>query len=575
MNSFEYEIKETFLIEAKELLTSTEKCFLNLEKNPNDVENLNLIFRLAHNIKGSSGVAGFIDLAEFTHNLESLLLALKEGQCCVTPAIIDLLLRVSDYLNATIETLSVDHKASCANPELTNDLLHALKKDHDYSLRKSAEVAGQSTIEGLTLFSSEPVVSIPQSAPTTCRPKDENIRVNISRIESLLNNVGELSILQAVMVQQSKQLGSELPQLMRSTMSSMSKIIKETQSISMRLRMLPIKQVFHKMERIVRDTSKALGKDVQLHLSGEETEVDKTVLEQLSDPLVHMVRNAVDHGIESAVERIESGKNPKGNIFLSASYRAGQIAIEIRDDGKGLDPECLTSQAKSKGVISADAVLTPEQAYQLIFKPGFSTKQNVTDISGRGVGMDVVKTNISALQGQIDIETTLKQGTCLRVVLPLTMAIIDSVLVNVGKERYVVPISQISEFFRPQESDVNLAYDCNEILTIRDESLAVFRMANLIRRSHVDTTIVWNQTALIIRDTSTNCAFAVMVDRVVAQQQVVIKPLGNEVKNRPGVMGSAILGDGRPALILDLHELIKSVVAHEPTAILSKPKVRA
>lgn len=572
MASFDDEIKIDFLTEAKELLSGTEQCFLNLEKNPSDFENLNLIFRLAHNLKGSSGAVGFNDLADFTHKLESLLLALKESRLVVTKSIVDLLLRTNDYLVHTIETLQGNLQASYVNAELAKELIDAL--DPNYGQGEPTDSPGVPPIlEETTLpsFTSAPESNIPPAVSSAInKPKDENIRVSLSRIEKLLNNVGELSILQAVMVQQCVDFGSAMPQLMRDTLSSMTKIIKDTQSLSMGLRMLPIKQTFHKMERIVRDASKALGKDVELHLDGEETEVDKTVLEQLADPLVHIIRNAVDHGLEDPEFRLASGKPSVGHVYLSASHRAGQIVIEIRDDGKGLDAEKLISKAKSKGILPSDATVTPEQAYQLIFAPGFSTKEEVTDLSGRGVGMDVVRTNITALQGSIEIETQLGKGTCFRIFLPLTLAIIDSVIVCLDEERYVIPLPQVSEFFRPQASDINQVYDRSELLTLREEPLLVLRLSSLIGRSGTQSKPASSLTALIIRDPS-HRAFAVLVDRIVSQQQVVIKPLGAEIKGKPGIMGSAILGDGKPALILDLFELTKSMSGQKN----KKPQVKS
>jgi len=555
MDAFEREIKTDFLTEAKDLLSGTEQCFLSLEKNPSDLENLNLIFRLAHNLKGSSGAVGFSELADFTHKLESLLLALKEQRILVSPKIVELLLRSNDYLSQTIETLRGDLTASYNNRELATELCDALTNPsyHEVPGPQAATVADQ-------IESVEPRLMSPKCAEApTSQPqvrKDENIRVSLSRIEKLLNNVGELSILQAVMVQQSTERGTVISPLMRETLSSMSKIIRETQNLSMGLRMMPIKQMFQKMQRIVRDTSKSLGKEVELHLAGEETEIDKTVLEQLGDPLVHIVRNAVDHGLESNEERLAAGKSAVGNVYLSASHRAGHVMIEVREDGKGLDPNKLTEKAKAKGLISPDTKLSPEQAYKLIFLPGFSTKEQVTDVSGRGVGMDVVKTNISSLQGRVEIETDLGKGTSFQIFLPLTLAIIDSIVVQVDDNRFVVPLNQVSEFFRPQESDITNVYGRHELVTLRDEHLPTFSLSSLMKRE-TETKPTWMQTALVIREGSGN--FAVNVDRVIAQQQVVIKPLGAELKGKTGIMGSAILGDGRPALILDLFELTKAV----------------
>lgn len=554
MDDFD-EFKKCFLEEAKELLSSIEQCFLSLEKRPDDLENLHKIFRCAHNLKGSSGAVGFNDLTDFTHKLESLLVELKEGRIAVSGAIVDLLLRSNDYLLETIDLLQNDLRASYKNLQLYNELAAAL--DHRSVSEVSMEGVPTESVGTDLPLEAHTLGLIPRSSsPSTSEVKDENIRVSLLRINELINNAGELVIYQSVLQQQSLAPGVSIPPLMRATLAAMKKIIQGTRDLTMGLRMLPIKQTFQKMQRIVRDTSKALGKDVELHLSGEETEVDKTVLEQIADPLVHLIRNAIDHGLESTEARIAAGKSSIGHIFLSAYHRAGQVVIEIRDDGQGLDADKLIRIAKGKGLIAENAQLTPDQAHQLIFAPGFSTKAEVTDVSGRGVGMDVVKTNITQLQGQIEIETTLGAGACFRVMLPLTLAIVDGIVIRLGTERFIIPLAQVSEFFRPQISDINYIYDREEILTLRSETLPAFRLNRLLEIQQHQEHKVSETTALIVRDTS-NGSFAVFVDEVIAQQQIVIKPLGNELNGRVGFMGSAILGDGKPSLILDLHEMTK------------------
>lgn len=573
MDSFELEIKTDFLNEAKELLTNTEQCFLILEKSPDDFENLNQIFRLAHNLKGSSGAVGFAGLSDFTHKLENLLIAVKEHKVKLTPAVVDLLLRTNDYLVATIDTLLSDLDAGYENAALAGELQLAASGEYAGATEDVAVTAEVSTEES-PAHDEEAPQKISRAAPA--KNRDENIRVSLSRIEQLLNNVGELSILQAVMTEQSVTLGGNLPQLMRETLSSMTKIIKETQSLSMGLRMLPVKQTFQKMERLVRDTSKALGKKVEFHMSGEDTEIDKTVLEQLADPLVHIIRNAVDHGLESGEARTASGKLETGHIHLKAYHRAGQVIIEIRDDGKGLNGDVIVAKAKSKGLIPQDASPTPAQAHQLIFLPGFSTKENVTDVSGRGEGMDVVKTSVTALKGQVEIETELGKGTCFRICLPLTLAIIDSVIVMSDEHRFVIPLSQISEFYRPAAADVNFVMDREEIVSVRAETMGAHRLAELVNgKRPANVKPVSEYTALIVSDGNANKS-AILVDKIVAQQQVVIKQLSSESRDKVGFMGSAILGDGKPALILDLFELLKHLGAPKASARKKiEPKLEA
>lgn len=380
---------------------------------------------------------------------------------------------------------------------------------------------------------------------------EESIRVSLKRLEGLMNNVGELVILQAVLNQQKTAVASLLVQ---KTIDQLAKITKDIQDISMSLRMVPLRQTFQKMQRIVRDTSKALNKDVKLDLSGEDTELDKTVLEQVGDPLVHLVRNAVDHGLETPAERIERGKPAQGVVQLKAFHRGGHIAIEVSDDGWGLDAKKLTKIAIDKGILRPGTVLADEDAYKLIFASGFSTKEKITDISGRGVGMDVVRSNIEALQGDIQIETELGVGTTFRIMLPLTLSIIDGMVIRAAGERYVVPISQVHESVQPAEADVQVCTGVGEVLVLRGENIPLFRLGRVLGRSIQKERALSDSIAIVIR--TNKAAYAMLVDDIIGNQQVVIKRLGNEVQHLKGISGGAILGDGKASLILDFHELV-------------------
>jgi two-component system chemotaxis sensor kinase CheA len=303
----------------------------------------------------------------------------------------------------------------------------------------------------------------------------------------------------------------------------------------------------------VRDTAQLLGKKVHLHLQGEETELDKTVLESISDPLVHLIRNAVDHGIESAAKRREAGKSEEGNVRLSAFHESGKLVIEIRDDGGGINGAVLLAKAKEKGVIPANAVLSEKECVHLIFHPGFSTKQEVSEVSGRGVGMDVVRTNIEMLQGEIQIQTEVGKGTTFRVILPLTLAIIDGMVVRCGEERFVIPLSQVHESVRPATADVQFNVGVGEVLLLRGECLPMLRLGLVLgRKAARDVT---DSIAIVIR--ASGKPYAIIVDDIVGQYQIVIKKLGQELSRLKVFSGSAVLGDGRPAFILDPPELAK------------------
>ncbi len=381
--------------------------------------------------------------------------------------------------------------------------------------------------------------------------EDESIRVSLKRLEGLINNVGELVILQTVLNQQKYHIQSAL---VHRTVNQLAKITKDIQDISMSLRMVPLKQTFQKMQRIVRDTAQALKKDIKFVTEGEQTEIDKTVVDLLGDPLVHLVRNAVDHGIENEADRQKVGKSGGGTITLSAYHRGGQIVIDVQDDGKGLDAEILKTKAIEKGIIRPHEKLSDQDCYHLIFAPGFSTKSDVSEISGRGVGMDVVKTNIEKkLSGEVELITEKGKGTTVRIRLPLTLAIIDGMVLSAGSERYVVPLAQVFESLQPAKEDIHAVSGLGEVLSIRGEHLPVFRLSELVGKRE-EKREAWKCIAVVVR--SGDLPFCVLVDDILGQQQIVIKQLGGEIRDLKGVSGGAILGDGRAALILDLNELV-------------------
>jgi two-component system chemotaxis sensor kinase CheA len=498
-------------------------------------------------LKGSAGAVGFHDLEEFTHNLESLLLRIKNRELEATSGIVSLLLRCNDYLRSVVETLRSNPEAQYANPDLLREVQAATQGE--------ASLAAPSSPSPSRAASASPAPSPPETKEEKTRNPDESIRVQLGKIDSLLNNVGELVILQTVLSQQRAQIASPL---LQRTIGQMAKIVKEIQETSMTLRMIPLKQAFLKMQRIVRDTSAALGKEIALELSGEETELDKTVLEQLGDPLVHLIRNAVDHGMEAPDERVSVGKSRTGAVRLAAYHRGGKVIIEVKDDGRGLDPQRLKAKAVEKGLIGPEAVLSDDDCYQLIFAAGFSTKTEVSEVSGRGVGMDVVKTNIQSLQGEIELETKLGQGTCFRIALPLTMAIVDSMVVLQGGERFVLPIAQVSESLQPRKEDVSMISERAEVLLLRGECIPLLRLSALMRNQAKEKRPAWECIAVIVRQPGQK-PFSVLVDEIICQQQVVIKRLGDEINELPGISGAAILGDGKVGLILDLVELMSSV----------------
>jgi len=395
---------------------------------------------------------------------------------------------------------------------------------------------------------------LPQTPMQT--QSDESVRVNLARIDKLRDYVGELVILQSVLDEHKAVFTSPL---LQKSVARMSKIIREVQELSMGLRMVKLKPVFRKLQRIVHDTSEALNKDVHATYIGEETEIDKTVLDKIGDPLVHLVRNALDHGLETIEERVATGKPAQGKISINAFQQSRAIVIEVKDDGRGLDSGRIREKAIERGLMTVLDQFSEEKIRSFIFHPGFSTKAVVTDLSGRGIGLDAVSSNVQSMQGRIEIESAVGQGTTFRILLPLTVAVVDGFIVKLGEERYIVPKAQVAETLRPQEVDVNLAQGRSQLLNLRGMTVPLFHLATLLQKnSHlVEAKTTFEGIALVVMENSKN-PFAVIVDDVLSQQQVVIKKLGRELQGLAGLSGAAILGDGNPAVILDLAELIEA-----------------
>ncbi|MCM2322676.1 MAG: chemotaxis protein CheA [Oligoflexia bacterium] len=590
MEDFEKELKEGFLQEAEQLLLDAEQCFLSLEtlsSDPNggDRSIIEKIFRLAHSLKGSARAVGFDDIGHFTHELESLLVKVKNGEIRIETSIVSLLLKCNDHLRTMVTTLKADMAARIDSSALISEI-----QDHMNGTAKAASApapepceevpaasafepepapagpttftsAGQGTVAELFRQATVSPLPLPASvAPPSATPAatpakagsavEEGIRVSLKRLDVLMNNIGELVILQTVLNQHKDQIQSVL---LQKTVGQLEKITKDIQGISMSLRMVPLKQTFQKLHRTLRDTSKALGKEITFETSGDETEMDKTVIDNLGDPLVHLIRNAADHGIEAAEERVRAGKPRDGQVKIRASHQGDRVIIEVIDDGKGVNPVIIKAKAIEKGILSRDAEISDRQAAELLFHPGFSTKSEVTDISGRGVGLDVVKTNIEKLQGEVQIESVPGQGTTFRILLPLTLAIIDGMVVTLGEERYVIPVAHIHESLQPTTDDIHHFTGVGEMLSLRGENLPLFRLSSVLNRK-VKARTSTDCIAIVVR--TGEKPFAILVDDIIGQQQVVIKRLGEELKDIRGFSGSSILGDGRAALILDINELV-------------------
>lgn len=396
----------------------------------------------------------------------------------------------------------------------------------------------------------------------------QSIRVGIDKIDSLINLVGELVITQSMLGQIGHEFSVDKLQRLQEGLIQLEQNTREMQESVMRIRMVPISFTFNRFPRLVRDISKKLGKQIRLELLGENTELDKTVMEKIGDPLVHMVRNSMDHGIESPEKRKEIGKDPEGTLTLDAYHQGGYIVIEIRDDGKGIDPQVIRNKAIQNGLITETDQLTDQQLQEMIFHPGLSTAEAISDLSGRGVGMDVVKRNIQELKGTVELESTVGKGSTFRIKLPLTLSILDGQLVQLGEETYVIPLTSIVESIEITKEQVNSVAGDLDVIVLRDEYVPVIRLFDVFGIEPKSRSIF---DGLIVVVENGNSKFGLLVDDLLAQQQVVIKSLDTNYKRVEGLSGATILGDGTVALILDIAGLL-TIVEEKSSNLSSRLK---
>ncbi|MDH5511406.1 MAG: chemotaxis protein CheA, partial [Nitrospinota bacterium] len=384
--------------------------------------------------------------------------------------------------------------------------------------------------------------------------KSASLKIDTEKLDSLLEMVGELVISQSIVSQEAEHLMTQHTRLVKN-IQSLGKITKGIQDQVMTLRMVQLKQTFQKMSRLVRDLSKKMKKPVLLHLNGEETEIDKTIIEELNDPLVHLLRNAMDHGIETPEERAAMNKPATGNIWLNAYHRGGNVYIEVIDDGRGIDKERIKRKAVEKGLVEEDVDISDQEIHELVIMPGFSTHDTATEISGRGVGMDVVRSNIDALGGRLDISSKAGEGSEFTVRLPLTMAIVDGMIVQIGGDRFVIPTISIRESIRPKRDEVSTFKKSGEMVDVRGKLLPLVRLRKFLGIQNGDSINPWEGLVIIVESDEKEYGF--MVDDLLGQQQVVIKSLDRRFKGLPGISGGTILGDGRVGLILDVGSVVE------------------
>ena len=643
---------QVFFEEAGENLQAMEQMLLELDVSAADDEALNAIFRCAHSVKGGAATFGFTDVAELTHQMETLLDKLRRHELQPTTPMVDVLLAAGDALKAllarhqgtgadapdttdlkrTIKTLCTVGRVDTAAPALaaapvaaaatpadgTRVLELSVGALADTSLADSLvelfdEIDGLGKIEALdtgrgtdgmrrfkiTTTSSDndlldlftfhvpreavslktigsscglhggtpgagseaATAPMPAAAKLAAKPEARaaaaleaaTLRVSVDKVDQLINLVGELVITQAMLAQNSKGLDAGLNQQMGSGLADLERNTRDLQEAVMSIRMIPMAMVFNRFPRMLRDLAAKLGKRVELVTLGESTELDKGMVEKITDPLTHLLRNSCDHGIELPAERLARGKPETGTLTLVASHQGGSIVIEVRDDGKGLSRDKLIQKAREKGIDAPDS-MTDNEVWNLIFAPGFSTVEEVTDVSGRGVGMDVVKRNITALGGTVDIDSAEGHGMSVKVRLPLTLAIMDGMSVGVGDECYILPLGSVVESFQVKPDMIKTIGGTGRVVEVRQEYMPVIDLERVFEVPRFDVEHVSNIMVVVEADGQ---RVALLVDQLLGQQQVVVKNLEANYRKVPDVSGATIMGDGRVALILDIGTLVR------------------
>ncbi|MFO7784297.1 MAG: chemotaxis protein CheA [Thermodesulfobacteriota bacterium] len=584
------QILQDFVAESRENLDTIEVNLINLEQDPEDLETLNSIFRPFHTIKGVSGFLNLQDINKMSHSAENLLDKARNGELKVGEGIIDVVLESVDTLKRMIDgvqegldnngplTSMVDigplvEKIDQVNREYEKwgdgrvgeillrkgaisreDLENGLERQKSRPGRKIGEIL----LEEKKTESREVISALRDQKRYGRGHVDLQVKVDTNKLDNMVDLTGELVIAQS-MLRQNPYIVAGNDQKLYHNLGQLSQITSGLQRIAMSMRMVPVKSTFQKMVRLVRDLAKNSGKDVGLEMSGEDTEIDRNVVDELYEPMVHMIRNAVDHGLESPGDREASGKDRRGMVRLAAFHRGGNIVIEIEDDGLGLNRDAILKKAISRELIPEDHKLAETEINNLIFHPGFSTAKEVTDISGRGVGMDVVKKSIEKLRGRVEINTRPGQGSTFVISLPLTLAIIEGMLVRVGTERYIIPALAILESFRPSRAQYSTVEGKGELIRTRGSLVPLVRLHRIFG-VQCDFDTPWE--GLVVAVEHEDKKMCLLLDELLGKEEVVIKSLGGGLRNLKGIAGGAILGDGRVGLILDMSGIYEVAQAN-------------
>jgi two-component system chemotaxis sensor kinase CheA len=544
-----------FLSESEEGLGRADQILMNVEQGNASAEAVNGLFRVFHTVKG---VAGFLELTEITtlaHTTETMLGRCRDGTLKLADERLNVVFDATAMVRRMLAELraAVQDGAQFATHENVEGLLQHLRAlTEEVTPAVAAAPADTNPLEPAASVSS--TSHGPQAAGIA--KLRETVKVDLERVDSLVAMVGELVVVESMVVN-APEIAKSASARVRNCLSQLAKVTRDLQDVGMRMRMVPVAGVFQKMARMSRDLGRKSGKPLRLVLSGETTEMDRSLVEQIADPLVHMIRNAVDHGLEPPEDRRKAGKPEEGTIRLSAYHEGGSIVIELADDGRGLDRDAILAKARSQGLLDSNDTPNESDIHMLIFAPGFSTATRVTEVSGRGVGMDVVKRNLEAMHGRVTISTTPGQGTTFKMLLPLTLAIIDGMMVACGQDRYIIPTLSVVESIRPSRGMLVTFAGQLEMINVRGQTLPLVRLARLfnIADAQSDPT-----QAIVVIVEGVGRRLGLVVDEVVTQQQVVIKSLGQGLGPTRFLSGAAILADGRVGLIINVEEIAGTTV---------------
>jgi len=609
-DEMDIELIDAFIAESRNMLTIAENALSDLETDPGNMEAVDAVFRTFHNIKGTSAFFEISVMTKMAHHAESFLNLMRNGKIRYSEYG-DLAMRTVEMFNQLFNSLeNAMAGKSFIRPRDYDDLLHFLINPKKFETRK-LKSGGKASESPTVPEKSGDILHLPSARSAKKRPAEKkkttdaavfqspepidkatkqadaaslmdiarglrgdhaqntgeqaietSIRVSVERLDRFIDMVGELVVSHSMVAQHDLITGSHHHDLLKKV-SHTSKIVRELQNMSMSMRTVPLRATFRRMGSLVKELSRKLGKNITFAVQGEDTEVDRNMISAINDPLIHIIRNAVDHGIERPEVRVKAGKPPYGTVKLSAYHSAGNVIMKIEDDGRGFDRKAILRKASERGLISdmeadSEDVINDQDVFNLIFLPGFSTAKIISEVSGRGMGMDVVKRNIESLRGHVEVKSVAKKGSVFKMSLPLTLAIIDGMVVRVGDEKYVIPTISIVRSVRPEPKDISTVIGRGELLSVQEKLIPLFRLADIfgIEGSQYDPA---RSIVVVIEDDEHHVG--ILVDELIGTQQIVIKTLGETMGSVPGISGSAIMPNGRVGLILDVGKLMGLVVS--------------